>query len=633
METTKAQSRLQAGLGITIGGLAVIMVLYHLVAVLFTPLYPVYHVNTHLGFIFLMIFLPALQSALQKGKRLVSIVLSIVVILSLAGVIYIYISAERLEMIPGDLNAVDHLIGVMLVVLIFEACRRTTGVALPAFGVVFIAYAIFGHLLPEPFDHPHVSISRIITYFGMSMVDGIYGALIYMSANIIFLFILFGVILELTRAREFFTLLGLLVGRKIRGGAAQTSVVASGFVGMISGSPAANIVITGMVTIPLMKRTGFKAKIAAAVEATASTGGIFLPPVMGVVAFMMMSLTGLSYWTICVAALIPAILYYLGVATGVHLHASKEKIPPASEEVDLRVMLRRAPLFIVPFGLITTLLALRYPPMYAAGWAMVAGAVLGFIRKETRPSWKVAIEGISRGAQTGAIIGAMICLSDLAFVSVMSLTAVAPKIAGVMHAWGGGYLPAILLITGAISLLMGTINPIAGSYLLVALVVTPVLLDMNLSIIQAHFFALYYGILGMLTPPVAPSVIIASGIAKTRFLGAVLPALKLAGPAYLLPFMFSYDPALLAQFWRGPWFGLLSILVGALAIISFAIVLYNYYLTELSLPERGLVAVSWLGFMAYFFSQGNLMTLLVGATSFVLLTMWQLRRSVILSRQ
>jgi TRAP transporter 4TM/12TM fusion protein len=476
-------------------------------------------------------------------------------------------------------------------------------------------------------------MSRIITYFGMSMVDGIYGALIYMSANIIFLFILFGVILELTRAREFFTMVGLLVGRKIRGGAAQTSVVASGFVGMISGSPAANIVITGMVTIPLMKRTGFKARIAAAVEATASTGGIFLPPVMGVVAFMMMSLTGLSYWTICVAALIPAILYYLGVATGVHLHASKEKIPPASEEVDLRVMLRRAPLFIVPFGLITTLLALRYPPMYAAGWAMVAGALLGFIRKETRPSWKVAIEGITRGAQTGAIIGAMICLSDLAFVSVMSLTAVAPKIAGVMHAWGGGYLPAVLLITGAISLLMGTINPIAGSYLLVALVVTPVLLDMNLTIIQAHFFALYYGILGMLTPPVAPSVIIASGIAKTRFLGAVLPALKLAGPAYLLPFMFSYDPALLAQFWRGPWFGLLSILVAALAIISLAIVLYNYYLTELSLPERGLAAVSWLGFMAYFFTQGNLMTFLVGAPSFALLTMWQLRRRVILSHQ
>jgi TRAP-type uncharacterized transport system fused permease subunit len=137
----------------------------------------------------------------------------------------------------------------------------------------------------------------------------------------------------------------------------------------------------------------------------------------------------------------------------------------------------------------------------------------------------------------------------------------------------------------------------------------------------------------MLTPPVAPSVIIAAGIAKTRFLGAVLPALKLAGPAYLLPFMFSYDPALLAQFWRGPWFGLLSILVGALAIISFAMVLYNYYLTELSLPERGLVAVSWLGFMAYFFSQGNLLTLLVGAASFALLTMWELRRRVILSRQ
>lgn len=626
METTKGQSILQIGLRITIGGLAVIMVLYHLIAVLFSPLYPVHHVNTHLGFVFLLIFLPALHSALQKGQRLASIALSILAIISLACVIYVYISCERLEMIPGDLNTVDLVVGSTLVLLIFEACRRATGMALPAFGIIFIAYALLGQHIPEPFHHPHLSFSRIITYFGMSMVDGIYGALIYMSANIIFLFILFGVILELTRAREFFTMIGLLVGRKIRGGAAQTSVVASGFVGMISGSPAANIVITGMVTIPLMTRTGFKAKIAAAVEATASTGGIFLPPVMGVVAFMMMSLTGLSYWTICGAAIIPAILYYLGVATGVHLHASKEKIPPATEEVDLKLMLRRAPLFVVPFGLITTLLALRYPPMYAAGWAMVVGALLGFIRKETRPSWKIAIEGITRGAQTGATIGAMICLSDLAFVSVMSLTAVAPKIAGVMHAWGGGYLPAILLLTGAISLLMGTINPIAGSYLLVALVVTPVLLEMNLSIIQAHFFALYYGILGMLTPPVAPSVIIASGIAKTRFLGAVLPALKLAGPAYLLPIMFAYDPALLAQFGRGPWLGLLSILFAALAIITLAIVLYNYYLRELRLPERGLAAVAWLGFTAYFFTLGNMWTVLVGAASLVLLTLSQLRR-------
>ena len=501
METITGDSKLQTGLGFTIAVLAVIMVLYHLIAVFLSPLYPVHHANTHLIFVFLMIYLPALLQALKKGQRLVSIFLSILVLLSLTGVVYVYMFAEELEIFPGRLSSTDMVIGAILVILIFEACRRATGLALPIFGVIFLAYAFWGHYLPEPFDHPPLSFTRIMTYLGMSMVDGIYGPLIYISANIIFLFILFGVILELTRAREFFTMLGLLVGRKIRGGAAQTSVVASGFVGMISGSPAANIVITGTVTIPLMRRTGFRGNIAAAVEATASTGGIFLPPVMGVVAFMMMSLTGLSYWTICIAAFIPAILYYLGVAAGVHLHASKEKIPPATEEVDLRVMLRRAPLFVVPFGLIVTLLALRYPPMYAAGWAMVVGAILGFIRKETRPSWKVAIEGIIRGAQTGATIGAMITLSDLAFVSVMSLTAVAPKIAGALHAWGGGYLPAVLVITGVISILMGTVNPIAGSYLLVALVVTPVLLDMNLSIIQAHFFALYYGILGMLTPP------------------------------------------------------------------------------------------------------------------------------------
>lgn len=633
MEKIIGQSNLQSGLNITIGVLAMAMVIYHLIAVFFSPLYPVLHANTHLTFVFLMIFLPALLKALEKGKRLASIGLSILVLLSLIGVGYVYIFAERLEMIPGRLSTIDLAVGVLLVALVIEACRRETGMALPGFAIAFIAYAFLGHYLPEPFGHPPISFIRIMSWFGMDMSSGIYGSLIYISANIIFLFILYGVILELTRAREFFTMLGLLVGRKIRGGAAQTSVVASGLVGMISGSPAANIVITGTVTIPLMKRTGFRPTVAAAVEATASTGGIFLPPVMGVVAFMMMSLTGLSYWEICIAAFIPAILYYLGVAAAVHLEAGKDHIPPVTEDVDLRVMLRRAPLFIVPFGLIVTLLALRYPPMYAAGWAMLVGAFLGFIRKETRPSWNDVIKGITRGAQTGAAIGAMITLSDLAFVSVMSLTAVAPKIAGAMHDWGGGYLPAILVITAFISLLIGTVNPIAGSYLLVALVVTPVLLTMKLSLIQAHFFALYYGILGMLTPPVAPSVIIASGIAKTRFMGSVLPALKMAGPAYLLPFMFCYDPALLAQFDRGLWLGLLSILVAVLAIITLIIVFFSYYLTKLSWPERGLAVVSWLGFLTYFFTRGNMLTVSVGAAFFILLTLGQLRKRAVLSRQ
>ncbi len=465
----------------------------------------------------------------------------------------------------------------------------------------------------------------MISWFAISLSEGIYGFLIYVSANIIFIFILFGTILEVTRAREFFTLVGTLAGQRLRGGAAQTSVISSALVGSVTGSPAANIIITGSVTIPLMKRAGFRANFAAAVEACSSSGGILLPPVMGTMAFVMMSLTGLTYWSICVAAVIPAVLYYFGVGTSVYLYAAKANIPTSEEEIDLRLLLRRAPLFIIPFMLITVLLALQFSPMYAAGWAIVAALVLGFISKDTRPTLSSFVAGLTQGAKTASSIATMLILANMAFISVMSLTGIGPTLAGVIFNWGGGYLPAVLVVTMFASLLLGCLT-LVGAYLLVALIVAPLLIEMGLAPMQAHFFALYYTVIAYLTPPVAPAAIISSRMAQCSWLSTAGQAWKLVGAGAIFPFLFSYDPALLGHFSSGPLLGLLSIVAAVLATFNLAIVLHSYYLTRLGWLERGLAALSVVGFLAYFFTRGHLLAVVAGVACFILLTLWQLRK-------
>jgi TRAP transporter 4TM/12TM fusion protein len=619
-------SKFERGLNIAIGTIGVAMVVYHLIGVFLHPLEPALHANTHLSFVLLIVFLPVLQTALQKGQRLGSIAAAALILLSVLCVVYIYLFHDELVMRTGDPLPRDVVIGSILVILVIEACRRTQGIVLPLFAGSFIAYALFGQYLPRPFYHLPVPFGRLISWFGISLNEGIFGGLIFLSANIIFLFILFGTVLEITKARDFFTMVGIWVGRKIRGGPAQTSVASSALVGSITGSPVANIIITGAVTIPLMKKTGFRPAFAAGVEAVASSGGILLPPVMGAVVFMMMGLTGFPYLTICMAALVPALLYYFGIGWSIYLYARKAKIVPGEEKVDTRVLLRRAPLFIIPFGLIVALLALQFSPMYAAGWAMVSALALGCISKETRPDLRTLVDALTRGAKSAAAISAMMVLANAAFISVMGLTGIGPKICGVIGNLSGGHLILVLMMTMVASLLLGCVAPVAGAYLIVAIVVTPLLVDMGLNVMQAHFFALVFSVLGFLTPPAAPSAIVAAGVANTSFMKTAMQGLRLVAPAFLLPFLFSYNPALLLQS-SGLTDCALAIIAALLIFVSFPIVLFGHYLTKVGWAGIGLAAVSVVSLMSYFLTRGRVGGLILGAALFTLLTLWQWKKA------
>jgi len=276
-----------------------------------------------------------------------------------------------------------------------------------------------------------------------------------------------------------------------------------------------------------------------------------------------------------------------------------------------------------PFITLIILLALQYSAAFSAGVALVLGLFLGFLRKDTRPSFRVFIEGMAQGAKTASAIAVMLAMGGI-FVSVMSVTALGPKVVQAVGAWSAGHLPLILLFTMLASLILGCAVPMSGGYLIVALLVTPILLRAGVSVMQAHFFALFFSVIGFLTPPVAPAALVASSISGGSFIGTAVNAIKLAAVGYLIPFMFVYDAALLGQFASGGLWGMISVISALTLVCSVAVLLFNYFITKTSWWEKILNMVALGGNLAYFFTKGNQLAIIIGMAGFILLLFVQL---------
>ncbi|MBW2029200.1 MAG: TRAP transporter fused permease subunit [Deltaproteobacteria bacterium] len=611
-------------ISITIIGMA--MVIYQFLGVFYPVFDPLNHINTHLIFALALIFLPALLSAIQKGEKRRALMNAFFLVVAVAGTGYVFLFSVDLQIRTGLPTLLDIVIGVLLLATVLEANRVSTGWALSIFGLLFLAYALFGHYLPHPLYHLPVRFSRMISWLSISVTTGIYSNLLYISSNVIFLYVMFSSVLEITRAQEFFQLLGKWLGNRMRGGTAQAAVISSALVGSITGAASANVVITGSVTIPSMKKAGYRAEFAGAVEAIASSGGLLMPPVMGAVAFMMVSLTGLTYNRIILAAVVPALLYYLSVGASVFFHAGKNRIGNVEQEVDTKLLLRLSPLFVIPFFVLIVLLALQFSAAYAAAWALIVGLSLSLPRKETRPTLKQFVAGLVRGAKTASIIAVMMALGGV-FVSVMSVTALGPKVVGVVEAFSHGYLPLVLFFTMLASLLLGCAVPMSGGYLIVALLVGPILKRCGLEVIQAHFFALYFSVIGFLTPPVAPAALVASGISGGSFLKTALNAIKLATPCYLVPYLFCYDRSILGEFGSGIFSGMISILVATVFVLTICMLMFDYYLTKIGWVERGLGILSAVGNVLYFFAQGGIPALGIVWICFAVLNIVQIMKA------
>ncbi|MDP2643888.1 MAG: TRAP transporter fused permease subunit [Desulfobacterales bacterium] len=610
---------------IVIAVVALMMIAYHMVSTQYVLQDFIKHQNTHLGFSILLVYLMALKKAGRFWPLTLAFLLAGVVAVGYVQIYYLDIEF-RMEF-P---TSTDLVIGALLIIVVLEGTRRALGMVLTAVALIFIAYALLGHMLPRPFGIFPISLTRLV-YELSTGFSGIYGLVLTVSADYVFLFVLLGGILTVSGGPRFIREFGLVIGRKMRGGPAMTAVIASSLIGSVTGSPSANIAITGSFTIPMMKQTGYRPVQAAAIEAAASTGGQIMPPVMSAAAFLMAGLTGISYSRIMLAALLPAVLYYLSVGLYVHFQAMKMNVWPMDDETgDIREILLSAPCFVVPLAVITFLFILDYSPMYVAFWGVIVSIGVGLIRKETRPTLSGWLEGFVAGATTGAVIGISSgCIGVM--VKVLTMTGLGTRLPAMVETWSGGNLFLALIIVMIASLILGCGVPTAPAYIMVAIIGAPVLIKMGLTVLQAHFFVFYFAVMSMLTPPVAPAAVVSSSLAGSGFMKTAFEEIKPSIAGFLIPFMLIWCPMLLLE----PQGSLLReavILLGMfVAIICIQAGMNNYYLSRCGRYERVLFfLIAALLFLSGA-SKGAVFVLLygLGLTAFALISInqWRAQRT------
>lgn len=568
--------------------LGVAMSLFHLYSGIMGSQTAMYQRSIHLGFALSLTFLvcPAMKG---KAKNKVILIYDLVlVILSFIANGYILLYYEEISLTRmGIPNALDVAMGVILLLLVLEAVRRTSAWAIGLIGIVFVIYGLWGHLLGGLWGHRPYSLSRIIHQLYIT-TDGIYGVILGASANFIFLFILFPAFLRVTKVGDFITDSAFSIFGAFRGGPAKAAVGASCLFGMISGSGAANVAGTGSITIPLMKKVGYRPEFAGAVEATASTGGQIMPPVMGAAAFVMAEILGMSYGEICLHALLPAFLYYLACLFMVDFEALRMGLKGLSRESlpSLTKVLKEGWFLLTPILLLFILLmVLNWSPQRAAFFTIMMTLALSLIKKSTRLTWQKAIAAMEEGAVSASIDVACLCAGAGIIVGVITLTGLGLKFSTILTDLAGNSLPLLLVLTMLASIILGMGLPPVACYVLLAVLVAPALQKMGVLPIAAHLFVFYFGMIALVTPPVAAAAYIGAGIAGADPWKTGWWAFRLAIAGFLVPYIFVYCPQLLLiGSTREIFLATVTSIIGILALS--AAVEGQYYWAKLRWIER-----------------------------------------------
>jgi len=511
-------------------------------------------------------------------------------------------------------------LGIMSIILVLEAGRRVVGKVLPCLSILFLLYCYFGRYMPEMFMHRGYSINRIIQHMYLTQ-EGIFGVALGVSSTFVFMFILFGAFLSKSGGARFFNELALAVAGHSPGGPAKVAIVASGMLGTINGSSVANVATTGAFTIPLMKRVGYKPEFAGAVEACASTGGQFMPPIMGAGAFIMSEFLGISYLRIAAAAIIPAILYYSALFIAVHLRAKDKKLEglPRNELPRVKEVMKKDGHLFIPLIVIITLLLRKYTPLSAAFWGILSALAISQFKSHTRMGIRAVCEAMEEGARS-ALGVALACALVGFVVGTSSLTALGLTISNnIIDIAGGRLLPT--LIMGMIAcLVLGMGLPTTANYIVTSTMIAPALIKMNVLPLAAHLFVFYFGIMADLTPPVCLAAFTGAGIAGGNPSQTGFNATRIALVAYLIPYAFIYSPVILLE--NATFLNLAILVVSAfVGVIGLASALQGWIFTKLnSLFRMIFLATSIAAFLP-----DN--TVKLGATILILVLLFFTRRS------
>lgn len=542
--------------------------------------------TSHVSFALALAFLLKNGRSEKREEEFLSGIDYIFLGLTLFVAVYPVVNFERLVTrwpYVSPLIPLDYIFGFILLCLVIEASRRMVGWILPIIGVSSLLYVYFGPWLPQAFKHRGFSVKWIVDHMTL-YTEGVFGMPVGVSATFAFLFILFGAILfECGAAPFFFDLSQALFGKQ-RGGVGKVAVIASGLMGTVTGSSPGNVFATGTLTIPMMKKTGFKPAFAAGVEAAASTGGQIMPPVMGSAAFLMAEFLGISYGKIIIMAVIPALLYYVSIFTTLHVYSLRNGLQGASEVPSIKEVSKRL-YYLLPLGFLIGSLMLGYSTTRSILISIIIVSLIPLIQQGPQKTLAILFVSMNKGAQN-AVGLAVSCAVAGIFMGALSITGLGFKLTRVLLSLAGGTPWLIVLFVIVAVMIMGMGMPTPAAYAFAAALAAPVLIELGYNTTASHFFVLYYASFSSITPPIALAAYAAASIAGTDFTKTGFQALLVGAAGLLIPLQFLVEPQLLllgvTSYTR-----ITIIIAGSLVGVSlFACALQGWFITRMNLIER-----------------------------------------------
>ncbi|WP_439240356.1 TRAP transporter permease [Lonepinella sp. BR2474] len=589
---------------ILISMLAMAYSLFHLY-ITFNPLPELVQRSVHVSVGLALIFL-LYPATTRSSRTTVAWYDWLWMLASLSGAVYLSFQYQEIMTVRGGIpNTLDVMISIITVLAVLEGARRMTGWILPIFALIFLCYPFISHLdfmpdrlLTRPYDLGDI--------FGQLYLktEGIYSTAIGASVTFIFLFILFGAFLARSGMGQLFNDLALALAGHKQGGPAKVAVISSGFMGSINGAAVANVVGTGAFTIPLMKKIGYNKEFAGAVEASASVGGQILPPIMGAAAFIMAQTTGVAYSTIALAAVLPALLYYLGVIMQVHFRAGKNNLRgiPKADLPKIKEVLKMRGHMLLPIVALVYFLANNIPVSYAAAYTIGFTVIVSWLRTETRMGIREILEALQDGAKQS--LSVMVACAVVGIViGVVNLTSFGTVMTSSIVTLGAGSLFLTLVLTMLASMILGMGIPSIPAYIITATMAAPALADFGIPVLIAHMFVFYFGIFANITPPVALAAFAGAGIAGGDPMKTGWQSLKLALAGFIVPFMFVYNPTILLidatdlsvtarEFTMPTCYAIATVAITSIiGVIALSAALEGYFKAPIAIWQRLLIAV------------------------------------------
>lgn len=610
----------------------ILFVIYHLWYIYYLPYETIVHAIVHLGSALVII----LALNIKNSKNILSAsIWSILIIFVIISTIYLFTHYAEVLANPSNPPLYALITASGVTIICFIIVRKSFGLVFPIIGIFAILYVAYGDVLPGFLSAPSTSLRRTITLLAADITSpwGSYGSLVELSANYLFLFIAFGAILNAFGGLKFAVHIGNLAANKLRSGPAALSIISSALLGSVTGSSAANITVTGSFTIPLMKRTGYLPHQAAAIEAAASNGGQFLPPIMGATVFVMAAYTGIPYIDIMFASLIPALIYFVTLLIYAELNAIKLNIPKQEFKVDFKSLIIDGPRFFIPFAVLVTLLLQGYSLMFVIFWSILVVISLGVIYnmfKSTRISLNDIISSFSTGIITGCNVAAVLALVGV-IVAAIEITGLSLKLSVMFGGFAGDNIFLTLILTMLISLILGIGLPTPAAYVIVATVISPILIKAGIPLLQSHLFPLFYAVFSHLTPPIGIGLLLASRLADASFYKSAIEVFKAAFVAIFIPFLFIYSPEILLKY--SSYTQLISTTFAILVLFfTLSVFVNNQFAIKLSLSESIISFISVL-FLLYFVIADKYIILIIGTIICILLIYLNIYRSIKLKTQ